>query len=236
MSDESLIFTLFSRQPLNPARARTQLALLVRTFGPGKHAGRPLAGDDLDEASRVFAHRGSECHVQWGRRVRAELRERRFARMCTEWTLWIEPAALRKGGVELLHDLAVEATAVAAAEVLFVTPWLDYKAKNQSVTPLPGGGTREVFVGDDPDHGLPGLYWLNVLGARYVEWLGRDRFDFGDGAIVEDLPGGSVLVQFGRTPDEAPTMHARQRAAIQQLGDDAFFDLARPERTLRQPP
>jgi hypothetical protein len=246
--------------PLDPQRARDQLAVLVRHFGPGKYGGlgridAPLELARLVEPSRCFADPGFTCRMAWGRRAKGELRDTRARRMfvsepgqrmrdvvathtpvcCVRWTLWIEPAALRKSGVALLRQLAIDAATVAAADHVFVTPWLDYRAKHHSIRTNPNGGTTEQMLGDDPDRGLPGLYWLNLFGPRYVDWLGRDRFAALD-ATVEPLADGAMLVQFGATPDDAAAMHDRQRAAIPALGDDAFFDLARPDRKLRVPP
>jgi hypothetical protein len=83
---------------------------------------------------------------------------------------------------------------------------------------------------------VPGLYWITLFGPRYVSWFGTERFTALD-ATVETLSDGGRLVQFGESPDDACREETlrRKRAAIEVLGDDAFFDLTRPDRVLRTP-
>jgi hypothetical protein len=154
---------------------------------------------------------------------------------CTRWTLWIDLAAVRKKGLDILKRFLVEAFRVAEADYAFLTTEADYKGKNFSVS-RDSQGTLEEFVGDDPEKGIPGLYWMNLFGPLYVDWFGGERLKALP-ATVESQPGGAVFIQFGATPEEAEGIDARQsqRAAIAALGNDAFFDISCPECALRVP-
>ena len=86
-------------------------------------------------------------------------------------------------------------------------------------------------VGRDVRSSLPGLYWLNVFGARYVDLIGEDR--------LRNVPvhsvawrGASVVVQLYAEPEDwmssaGASVHAN---AVAHLGEQFFFDGAAPDR------
>ncbi len=82
-------------------------------------------------------------------------------------------------------------------------------------------------MGNDAEKGLPGLYWMNVLGSRYVDWLGRSRVEQVRATFQELGSDGSVFLQFGEEFSEAETERVAemQSAAKRVLAEDAFFDI-----------
>ena len=40
--------------------------------------------------------------------------------------------------------------------------------------------------------GLPGIYWANFFGPRYVKWFGESKFESLSVSSKEPLPGGGV--------------------------------------------
>jgi hypothetical protein len=151
-------------------------------------------------------------------------------RFINSWTMWIDSAALRKLGVDLLTSFMVQMFMSSQAEYGFLTSEGDHEAKNFLVKQLPSGATSSKFVGTDPEWGVPGLYWLNLFGPKYAAWLGT-RIDSVPG-VVKPIEGGGISLEFGASPEEAEAeavlMHERE--AIQILGSEKFFDIRQPER------
>lgn len=156
---------------------------------------------------------------------------------CTQWAVWIDSAAAQEKGAEFLRCFLTEMFRTSEADYGFLTTESDHKAKNFLVQ-RDSEGTVEKFVGDDPEKGLPGLYWLNVFGRVYVDWFGRERIKQVPATLIQENPEGSVLLQFGDMPadSETPEVRRRQQAAIGILGEEAFFDITQPDRTLAIPP
>ena len=154
----------------------------------------------------------------------------------TLWTAWIDMIALQKKGVEFLKEFVLATFHAAAGDYAFLTPEVDYIHKNFLVTE-DDQGTTEQFVGDNPAKGLPGLYWMNVFGPLYVEWFGLHGLKEVPATVVEPHPDGALFLQFGESPDlcESAEVLEQQLRAREILGDSAFFDIARPNRSLATP-
>jgi excisionase family DNA binding protein len=89
------------------------------------------------------------------------------------------------------------------------------------------------WSGDEPEK-IYDVYWLNVFGPRLVETVGRQRMLSTPAHLVEELPGGAVLIvtwpiaaEFAR--DEARQAQAR---ALTHLRPDLDYDSVL--RTLRE--
>jgi len=151
------------------------------------------------------------------------------------WMVWFDRSWSRKIGYTKLKAFAAEMFRVSRAEFGFLTTEEDYKARNFLVT-REGQLTRERFVGADPEHGMPGLYWITLFGSQLTEWLGREKLSAGPGS-VEPLAGDGTLLQFGESPDtcRSPEVLAQQRIIIERLGEQRFFDITSPGRTLESP-
>lgn len=83
--------------------------------------------------------------------------------------------------------------------------------------------------------GLPGVYWATYFGKAYVDWFGgADRFENAPWPHVESCGDGFLLLR-----SESPFTWGQERSLDGQLcewlGDDAFFELDRRDRTLRAP-
>jgi hypothetical protein len=151
------------------------------------------------------------------------------------WMVWFDGAWSRKVGYTKLKAFAVEMFRASHAQFGFLTTEEDHKAKNFLVT-RQGELTHERFVGTDPEHGIPGLYWVTLFGDELTEWLGREKLGAGPGN-VEPLAGNGTLLQFGGSPEtcRSPEVLAQQRHMIERIGDERFFDIKSPGRPLESP-
>lgn len=83
--------------------------------------------------------------------------------------------------------------------------------------------------------GLPGVYWGTYFGKAYVEWFGgAERFEHAPWPGIERCGSGFLLMrsQSPLTWRDETTLDTRLR---DWLGEDAFFDISRPDRALRAP-
>ncbi len=153
----------------------------------------------------------------------------------THWAVWLDGAVARKRGTAVLKRFLVQMFEVSMSEYGFLTTEDDHKKKNFLVIDE-GDGTTESYVGTDPEKGVPGIYWMNLFGPAYANWLGRTELQSVVG-IHEPLPNGSVFLQFGDAPEtcSSPEILRQQREAANALGEDKFFDIQGPERHLRSP-
>ena len=148
----------------------------------------------------------------------------------TSWTIWFDWDYLRTVGSNTLQRFAVEMFLVSRSEYGFMTSESDHKSKNFLIRGLPSGATSSMFVGTNPQYGIPGLYWLNLYGPQYAAWLGP-QIAAVPGA-VKPIGNGSISIQFGDSPEGAETQDVltREREAVTLLGWEKFFDVRQPER------
>lgn len=155
----------------------------------------------------------------------------------TCWTIRTDPTILTCRGAEFMRNCLHDFCRVAHADYGFVATGQDYRNKNFLSIRKNNSETQE-YVGDDPDRGTPGLYWINFFGAVYVDHFGREKISaVSQHTPVTWLPEGGVCLRFGNQPEESRSdeMLERQRVAIQTLGPSSFFDIRQPERTLDVP-
>ncbi len=123
----------------------------------------------------------------------------------TSWTVRFDWNAIKKPGIEVLKKFLIDMFLVSKSEYGYLTAESDQRAKNFSVvrseSPVSQGEyiVTEEFVGDDPEGGIPGLYWINVFGATYSKWLGQRLKSIP--ATVQSLDGGSTLIQYCESPE-----------------------------------
>ncbi|MBU0985150.1 MAG: hypothetical protein KKA42_14845, partial [candidate division Zixibacteria bacterium] len=132
----------------------------------------------------------------------------------------------------------IDLSQISKADFGFMSMEEDAERKNHWVTLSEDGQwRRRVFKGVDIESGLPGIYFANVIGKDYVDWLGRDKFRTLPCHTQRDLDDGSIFVQTAGDLDYylQPDGSAKDRAIIQHLGKDAFFDILQPERKARVP-
>jgi hypothetical protein len=215
--------------------------------------------NDLTEPIRWLSQPGGEMKFRRSRPIRIEgyIENAKFPKMwfqepdgkrsefkpkvsepifCTRWVVWIDEAAGLRKGVKFLKRFLSEMFRAATADYGSLATEADYNRKNFLVT-SDSLGTLERYVGQDPEKGLPGLYWMNLFGPLYVDWFGREPMKQVPATLVEEYQDGSVLLQFGETPadSEAGEAQAQQKMAVRILGEDTFFDISRPDRALAVP-
>ena len=99
-----------------------------------------------------------------------------------------------------------------------------------------GMGQREVFTVRNYNEGLAGLFWRNFFGPPFVRMFGERL-----ATLPEDhrksLGDGLVLVQPYELPTEAGTEqgNTRERALIEHLGSECFYDHERHTPPTRRP-
>jgi hypothetical protein len=83
---------------------------------------------------------------------------------------------------------------------------------------------------------VPGLYWINFFSDQYAKWLGLEELPK-ELAVCERLAGGGVLLKFCESPGDCRNLDVlqKQRAAIEWLGPQKFFDIRYPDRKLDVP-
>jgi len=157
-------------------------------------------------------------------------------RFVSAWAVWIEYGQRARLDIDLLKSFLLGAFQISGADFAFLTTEEDQKTKNFRVT-IEDWGTVEGFVGDDPEKGLPGLYWMNLLGRLYVDWFGADRIGQIRATVRQFRADGSLFLQFGEEPDDAQSesVAEMQTAVKRVLGEDAFFDITHPDRPLSAP-
>jgi hypothetical protein len=148
----------------------------------------------------------------------------------TVWTIWFDWISLRKVGVDVLKQFAIQMFSISKSEYGFLTPESDHLRKNFLVTQLPSGSTSSKFIGTDPQYGVPGVYWFNLFGPKYLMWLGPEIKTVP--ATVGLLEGGGISLEFGESPEDAESEEVlgREGEAINILGPNKFFDIRQPER------
>jgi hypothetical protein len=146
-----------------------------------------------------------------------------------KWTGQFDGRWAKKVGTEKIEDFVSEMFRVTASDFALLTSELDVKTKN-TAPPIVS------FSGLDPATGVPGLYWINLFSDAYARWLGLEELPK-ELAVREKLAGGGVLLKFCKSPDECRSLEVlqKQRAAIEWLGPQRFFDNRFPDRKLDVP-
>lgn len=96
----------------------------------------------------------------------------------------------------------------------------DYREKN-----LVQGAVAANAVGNDLRKHLPGIYWANFFGPRYVDFFGEDRLLAAPAHKVEWLGEAGILLLVSESPFEYddPEVKATEQAVVEHLGPEAFF-------------
>lgn len=97
-------------------------------------------------------------------------------------------------------------------------------------------GLEEVVTVNDYGEGLAGLYWRNFFGPPFVRMFG-ERLRSLSPDVRTDVSDELVLVESYPLPKDADTEEgkARERALIEQLGPECFYDHQRHELPKRRP-
>jgi len=145
----------------------------------------------------------------------------------TQWVVWMAKEVIKIIGVEATVDFFKAMFTAAQAEYGFLTTESDHKSKN-FVTVMTETGSISKFVGTEPDHGIPGLYWCNIFGKKYVRWMGNQILKAPADTML--LDNGAVMVRFSESPEgcETPEALQGQDRTMELIGREKFFDIKNP--------
>jgi hypothetical protein len=243
-----LEMTLSSRRPLTESVARQQITALsdfegglmrpdiASEFEPIKTPFDPADISDpvrwLTKPQGEFLYRkGSPIHLSgemWNRTLPPTSR---FASplFSNYWTGRFDGEWVVQVGIEKAEDFVSEMFRATGSDFGLLTTGVDRKAKNQ-------GAMSHSYLGYDVASGVPGLYWINLFSDELAGWLGLNGIP-GKLATLKRLACGGWLLKFCESPDHCRDIDVlqKQRAAIEWLGPEKFFDIRFPDRKLATP-
>jgi hypothetical protein len=244
----SLEFVLFSRHSLTESMARRQIDTLVNFDGgivcPDKWGNfEPLktpfdAGDMSIPVKRLaepqgqfFYRKGKPIQVQgeiWNRTLPPTSRfpSPLFANY---WTGRFKGKWVDRVGLQRVQECVHQMFRASGADFGFLTTEIDKEAKNTN-------SDSYSYQGMNLEDGVPGLYWLNLFSNGFAHWLGVDTFPRELAETTwSDERGMSIM--FAASPDRCRDIDVlqKQRAAIEWLGSERFFDVHSPSRKLLSP-
>jgi hypothetical protein len=243
-----LAMVLRSRRSLTDSLAREQITAL-RDFGGGlmrpdkcgefEPIRTPFDPADISEPIRwlnkpgggFFYRKGRPVHVSGGMWNLTRPTTARFPSplFSNYWTGEFDGKWANQVGIEKIEDFVDQMFRLTGSDFGFLTSEVDMKAKNTIATSL-------SYKGLDPATGVPGLYWINLFSDAYASWLGLEELPK-EVAVRKKLVGGGVLLKFCESPDDCRSLEVlqKQRAAIEWLGPQRFFDNCFPDRKLDVP-
>jgi hypothetical protein len=243
-----LEMTLSSRRPLTESVAREQIAALS-SFGGGLM--RPDKCGEFEPIRTTFDPADISDPIRWLAKPHGGLLYRKGRPIHVSGQMWnrTQPATSRfpsplfssywtgqfdgnwavKVGIGKVEDFVSEMFRATGSDFALLTTEVDRKAKNQ-------GPMSYSYQGFDLGSGVPGLYWVNFFSDALAEWLGLTGFPK-ELAASKHLSGGGVSLKFCESPDHCRDIDVlqKQRAAIEWLGAEKFFDIRFPDRKLDTP-
>jgi hypothetical protein len=113
----------------------------------------------------------------------------------------------------------------------------DFERKNKLPKPTMIEGKLIATGGMDIRRCLPGIYWANFFGRKYVQWFGENSLASAPCFERSTLPNGGTLLLSTLTPLDytKPDVQRRERAIRRHLGEEAFFDKDNPKRSCCSP-
>jgi hypothetical protein len=132
-------------------------------------------------------------------------------------------------GIEKVEGFVSDMFRATGSDFALLTTGVDRKAKNQ-------GPMSHSYQGYDLASGVPGLYWINLFSDELAGWLGLNGIPV-ELATLKRLACGGWLLKFCESPDRCRDIDVlqKQRAAIEWLGPEKFFDIRFPDRKLAIP-
>lgn len=243
-----LDMSLFSRRTLTESTATEQITALTE-FGGGimrpdkcgefEPIKTPFDSLDIREPIRwlikphgTFAYRkGRPTHVSGAMWNLTHSPDARFPSpvFTNYWTGEFDGKWALKIGLEKIEEFVAEMFRITRADFALLTPEADLYAKNRPTDSF-------SYKGMDLATGVPGLYWINFFSAGYAEWLGLGQLRT-EVTPLKSLPGGGVSVKFCDGPEHCRDLEVlqRQRAVVEWLGPEKFFDIRFPDRKQEVP-
>lgn len=243
-----LEMTLSSRRSLTESVAREQITALsayadglmrpdrASEFEPIRSPFDPTDISDpirwLTKPQGEFLYRGgSPIHLSgemWNRALPSTSRSPSPI-FSNYWTGRFDGEWAVRVGLGKVEDFVSEMFRVTGSDFALLTTSVDRKVKNQ-------GPMSHSYLGFDLALGVPGLYWVNLLSDDLAEWLGLNTVPQ-ELASLRRMAGGGWLLKFCESPDRCRDIDVlqKQRAAIEWLGAEKFFDIRFPDRKLDAP-
>jgi hypothetical protein len=239
---------LFSRRSITEAVAREQITALS-DFGGGlmrpdkasefEPIKTPFDPADISEPVRwlakphgeFFYRQGNPVHLSgemWNRTLSPTsrfpsplFRNTWTGRFDGKWTVRV--------GIEKVENFVSEMFRGTGSDFALLTTGVDLNAKNTDAT-------MYSYQGLNLESGVPGIYWINLFSDELAEWLGLNGIPK-ELAPLKHLDGGGWLLKFCESPDDCRDIEVlqKQRAAIEWLGPERFFDIRFPDRKLATP-
>jgi hypothetical protein len=243
-----LAMRLFSRRSLTESIAKEQI-IALSDFGGGlmrpekwnefEPIRTPFDPSDISEPIRRLSKTGGGFFYRKGRPAYVggamwNLTRPQAARFPSPlfsnyWTGEFDGKWAVKVGIEKVEDFLSTMFRVTGSDFGFLTSEIDVNAKNQPAKNC-------SYKGLDPAVGVPGLYWINFFSNEYAGWLGLSDFPK-ELAPLKQLSESGVSLKFCESPDDCRSLEVlqKQRAAIEWLGPQRFFDIHFPDRKLDVP-
>lgn len=243
-----LAMRLFSRRSITDSVAREQIGALS-DFADGlmrpdkcsefEPIRTPFDPADIREPIRWLAQPGGEFFYRKGRPAHVtgemwNLTHSPTARFPSPlftnyWTGSFDGKWASQVGIEKVIDFFAEMFRVTGSDFGLLTTEADLKAKNCPLRSF-------SYKGLDPAAGVPGLYWINFFSDEYAAWLGLSNLPK-ELAILKSLAGGGVSLKFCESPEDCSSLAVlrQQRAAIEWLGPQKFFDIRFPDHKAETP-
>lgn len=113
----------------------------------------------------------------------------------------------------------------------------DWEMKNKFLKPIIVNGKPLTTGGVWLRESLPGLYWMNIFGSIYVNFIGRNKFESLSAYEKEELSDGGYIVFASHSPLDfnKPETQKLQNEIINHLGYEIFFDKSNPTKKCRVP-
>jgi hypothetical protein len=252
----TLLLKLFSREPITLDTARKTLSFLFQ-YGEGLLSPHECG---VYEPFELYQAAELELYTEWLTNPGGEFCFRRPSKpfslhgcisnlllsedatvpspkLCTRWSMYIGSSVIASNGPEFIKQLLCDACRTAQADYGFVSTDRDYRVKH-FLSVKEGVSELQQYIGDNPEQGIPGLYWMNFFGPMYVDYFGENKL-----AVLSEcteavfLDDGAFFLRFGILPEESHALSIldRQRVVIRNLGEAAFFNRRYPERKLDIP-
>lgn len=243
-----LAMRLFSRRSLTESAARKQITALsdfaLGIMRPDKCSEfepirTPFDPNDISAPIRwlakphgkFFYRKGRPAHVTGEMWNLTHSPTARFPSplFTNYWTGQFDSKWAHRVGIEKIEDFLAEMFRVTTSDFSFLTTGVDLKAKNRPANSY-------SYTGMDPATGVPGLYWINLFSDQYAEWLGLGELPR-KLAVLKKLACGGISLKFCDSPEDCRSLEVlqKQRAAIDWLGSQRFFDIRFPDRKLDVP-
>ena len=247
MKDE-LAFRLFSRRPLTPPTVRDQI-IALSNFGDGlflpdkcssfEPIRTPFEPTDIREPISWLSKPGGIFMYRKGRPAHfageiwnlSRSPDARFPAgpFTNYWTGDFDGKWANRVGIERVENFVSEMFCVTGSDFSLLTTEVDLKAKNRPTNSY-------SYAGMDLATGVPGLYWINLFSDQYAEWLGLGELPR-ELAVLKKLARGGISLKFCECPEDCRSLEVlqKQRAAIEWLGPEKFFDIRLPDRKATVP-